>query len=173
MKPKYKFYEPGCYCCSHLERRGTGIAETRYCNNFPRDRVKRFRSSDPQIKAPSGCPRRISPPALRVYGFLDEFGRTMELNRLPAPGSPTPEYLHPQRSHYKLRLETQIAMTARQFYLEVKRRRGLDDFVENIEIGEVVEIDNGLKPYAFVYLGGGSLVMAVMFSRTGIEDSNT
>lgn len=56
MKPKYKFYEPGCYCCSHLERRGTGIAETRYCNNFPRDRVKRFRSSDPQIKAPSWCP---------------------------------------------------------------------------------------------------------------------
>lgn len=166
MKVRYQFYEPGCFSCSHLVIQGVGAGETRYCAGFPkRKKPKRFRSSDPKIKAPSWCPRRITPPALRVYGFRDEQSRMMELDSLPQYGRLAPAYISPNGRHYKLRLETTTNLTARQFFKLYHKGVGLEEIEESLEVGEVIEIDNGLRPYFFFCYSYSKLIPVATFQK--------
>lgn len=173
MSKKYSFPEPGCYSCEHLKTMGKGIGETRYCGGFPRKRMKRFRAADPQIKAPSWCPRRLKPRALRVYGFLDERSRWMEQDRLPGPGQRAPDYLNPSAFHYRLRLETSTALTANQFYRQYARGGDILSLLEDLEVGEVIEIDDGLQPYYFCYYYSCTLVPVSYFSKSFIRERGT
>lgn len=80
MAKRYSFPEPACMECRHHQYLGNGLTRSRYCGGFPkRKSPKRFRSSDPQRKAPKWCPRRISPPVCRVYGFADERSQAMDI----------------------------------------------------------------------------------------------
>ena len=139
---KYTFPEPGCYRCPYYQR----VGETRYCTGFKRRKPRRFRSSDPKIKAPRWCPRRITPPICRIYGFADERSEYMELvlQRDFTRTNPSPY-------HYKVRMEIPLGMTAKRFYDETQM-----DFPKNIlppdteiRTGEIIEIDDGLQPYYF------------------------
>lgn len=91
-KQKYTFPGPFCPGCQYHQLVGC----TRYCNGFPKKRKpKRFRESDPRYKPPKWCPRLISPPVCRVYGFVDEKNEFLEwcLNRRDyKPGA----YISPQ-----------------------------------------------------------------------------
>ena len=79
MPKKYSFPELGCSSCEHLQKVGSGLCETRYCGGFPKRRnPKRFQASDPKIKAPQWCPRRLPTPVCRIYGFADEQSRFMD-----------------------------------------------------------------------------------------------
>ena len=166
MKAKSKavFYEPGCPSCDFLKIQGGFPCETRYCTNFPRKRAKRFRSKDPVIKAPAWCPKRIDPPLLRVYGFLDEFSERMEIDSLLNRTEPFPEFTHPFRRHFKVRLEKRISMKAKEFYMAVQRKQSMECLEETaLEEGEVIEIDSGLSSYFFQYLGANAFAQVILF----------
>ena len=155
-KQKCTFPGQNCPSCPYHEMVGV----TRYCSGFPKKRkAKRFRASDPRYKPPKWCPRLISPPACRVYGFKDQESELAAwmLNQDAASA----KGIHGQEvspfvsaCHYKLRLELPLAITAKQFYdaMQFEADTCVTDEVRNqVEYGEVIEIDDGLKPYYFYY----------------------
>ena len=163
-KTKMVFYEQTCSSCDFLKIQGRFPCETRYCTNFPRKRARRFRSKDPVIKAPAWCPKRIDPPILRVYGFLDEFSERMEIDSLMNMPEPFPEFTHPFRRHFKVRLEKRISMKAKEFYMAAQKKQPMECLEEAaLEEGEVIEIDSGLSSYCFQYLGANAFAQVVLF----------
>ena len=176
MPKKYSFPELGCSSCEHLQRVGGVLCETRYCGGFPKRRnPKRFRASDPKVKAPQWCPRRFSKPVCRIYGFADEMSEYMDrCERFVDEKSDDPlrgaDYISPPSYRYKLRLELPLGMKAKAFYDEVKD--GNIDIVlsdANLQLGEVIEIDDGLKPYYFYCLSWSKLVPVMYFDCARIQ----
>ena len=151
-KMEYTFPGPTCPGCQYHQTVGEAVGQTRYCNGFPKQRKsKRFKRSDPKYKPPKWCLRLISPPMCRVYGFVNQESEFLEwcLNRRDyKPGA----YISPSEFRYRLRCEADLRMTAKQLY--EPRRRNLwkslfSDAGVDLEYGEVIEIDDGLKPYYF------------------------
>ena len=171
MAKKYSFPEPGCGSCPHLHYAGNNVLSTRYCSGFPKKKKsRRFRSSDPKIKAPKWCPKRISPPVCRVYGFADERSREMDFLTSRHFDRKHDQYIYPSPYHYKLRLETPLGINARTFYERVSCG-DLDDFLTETDVflGEVVEIDDGLQPYYFYCLSWNRFVLAPSFEPSKIQ----
>ena len=165
MAKKYSFPEPGCGSCQHLQYAGNSVLGTRYCGGFPKKRApRRFWASDPKIKAPKWCPKRISPPVCRVYGFADEQSRDLDYLTSRNFDHKHDQYIYPSPSRYKLRFETSLGINARTFYERVSPG-DLDDFLmeADISLGEVVEIDDGLHPYFFYCLSWSRFVPAPTF----------
>lgn len=167
---KQKFTFPGPYCpgCPYHQLVGC----TRYCNGFPKKRrPRRFRSSDPKYKPPKWCPRLVSPPVCRVYGFADEKSEYMDwlLNRKDyKPG----KYISHSESRYRLRCEVSLGLTAKRFYAAAQTESVeslFSDAGADLEYGEVIEIDDGLKPYYFYYLNYGKVVLLYSFDRTKVQ----
>lgn len=113
-------------------------------------RGRRFRASDPQYKAPKWCPKRLPVSVCRIYGFADEMSREMETTFLFMHREQKGGYL-PSAPHYKLRAEIPLGMNAKAFY-QATHEQALEDILpgQQVEYGEVLEIDDGLKPYYFV-----------------------
>ena len=169
MKKKYSFPEPQCRSCPKHRSLGNLICETRYCMGFPQKRNgKRFRASDPQYKPPKWCPRRLAIPVCRIYGFANEQSEMLDRERRYQDDPTEQEYAFPLEWHYKLRTELSLSLTAKQFWERVQQDTAesvLSDV--NLDYGEVVEIDDGLKPYYFYYTYG--VLMPVLYfdsSRT-------
>lgn len=161
---KYKFPVFKCYNCPHYD---PGCAEnsfTRQCNGFKGNKSRRFRAKDPAYKAPSWCPRRLDKPVCRIYDFADEMSEFFELMRV-REFDRNAEYAHPTPSHYKLRSEHTLGLTAKHFY-EAVGKSSLKQVLNNIDfgIGNVIELDDGLKPYYFFVLGS-EIVMCSQFYR--------
>lgn len=169
MKKKYSFPEPTCQSCPEYLATGNIISETRYCNGFPKKRSgKRFRSSDPRYKPPKWCPKRLTSPVCRIYGYADEHRAVMDRMMRCDDDPREHDYIYPDAWKYKLRLELSLGLTAKQFW-EAAQRDTVEDVLSeaDLEYGEVVEIDDGLKPYYFFY-AYGALIPAQLFdaSRT-------
>ena len=146
MRKNPTFSTPSCINCQYRLVIGDIASETRYCTGFRKKKPRRFRRSDPRIKPPKWCPRRLSPPVCRIYGFADKNSELMEFMVRSDLG-----YIHPSPHHYKLRMEVPLAMTAKQFFLKTQNA-----YLENIlppqvqvETGEIIEIDDGFRPYCF------------------------
>ncbi len=158
MSTKYTFPVPGCRHCPHHQQVGSNFCETRYCNGFKRKKPKRFRKSDPISKAPKWCPRRITPPVCRVYGFKDERSEYMELLGRTEYLSGKKKTIYPHSFHYVPRMELPLGMTAKQFF-DASREGPLDGILpEKVDSGEIIEIDDGLKPYYFYVLDFATVV---------------
>ena len=117
-KQKHSFPVPSCPSCPYHQYVGIGVSETRYCGGFPKKRKpKRFRRSDPRYKPPKWCPRRISPPVCRVYGFVDEESEYTDwlVNRRYYDSWNEP-HISASAYRYKLRLELAPNLTAKQFF---------------------------------------------------------
>lgn len=72
VKQNYTFPGPTCPGCQYHQSVGNGLVQTRYCNGFDKKRKsKQFKRSDPKYKPPKWCPRLISPPVCRIYGFVN------------------------------------------------------------------------------------------------------
>lgn len=171
MAKKYSFPEPGCGSCQHLQYAGNNVLSTRYCSGFPKKKTpRRFRSSDPQIKAPKWCPLRLPSPVCRVYGFADEQSRAMDFLTREHFDPKHNLYIYPSSYRYKLRLETSLGINAKTFYERVSHS-DLDDFLmeADISLGEVVEIDDGLHPYYFYYLSWSRFVPAPVFKPSAVQ----
>lgn len=176
-KQKYTFPGPTCPGCQYHQVVGGTVSGTRYCNGFPKRRKpKRFRKSDPKYKPPKWCPRRISPPVCRVYGFIDEDASMTNwlLNREAAvvqSGNERDTYLSVSASHYRLRLELPLGLTAKQFYAAMLSDVStcVTSKIRNqVEYGEVIEIDDGLKPYYF-YFDTFKVIPLLHFDRSRVQ----
>lgn len=171
MARRYSFPEPGCSECEHFQRMGNILCETRYCGGFPKRRKpKRFSSSDPKYKAPKWCPRRLSPLVCRIYGFADARSEFMENTFREEFAAGKNPYICPQEWHYKLRLELPWEMKARNFFKQASHGGAYELLSEiDVQLGEVIEIDDGLKPYCFYYLDWSTVVPVALFDRTKVQ----
>ena len=171
MSKKYSFPELKCYECEHLQSAGSGLCGTRYCGGFPKRRKpKRFSSSDPQFKAPKWCPRRLKPPVCRIYGFADEKSRFMDVLVRERFDPRWDQYISVQESHYSLRLEKPFSMNARTFFEEAMRGGAYEILSDaDIALGEVVEIDDGLKPYFCYIMSWSKVVPMSHFDRSRVQ----
>ena len=146
MAKKFTFSTPSCLSCQYRLVIGDIASEARYCTGFGKKKPRRFRRSDPKIKPPRWCPRRLSPPVCRIYGFADKNSELMEFMLRNESG-----HIHPLPHHYKLRMEVPLGMTAKEFFAETEKT-----YLENIlppevqvKSGEIIEIDDGFRPYCF------------------------
>ncbi len=152
MPKKPTFPEPRCWECPQYTVQGKFPYETRYCMGTGRKHGKRFKKSDPQYKVPRWCPKRLSPKICRVYRLRGENERFMEQIRqaelLPPKQESYSVFWH--RYEPKPRYEAPISLTAKQFY-EQANQEGADSILEHFETeyGDVIEIDDGLRPYFF------------------------
>lgn len=155
MAKNQSFPIPGCSSCPHYEVVG-GL--TRYCSGFKRRKPKRFKSSDPRLKVPKWCPRRISPPIYRIYSFTDDRSEYMELIRRMDYEAGRSKLLSPSPSHYKPRAELPLGKTAKQFYLAAQEEPLSNILPVKVETGEIIEIDDGLQPYYFYLLDYATVI---------------
>ena len=160
---KYTFPVPGCGQCPHHQKVGNIISETRYCAGFKGRKPKRFRKSDPMSKAPKWCPKRIDPPVCRIYGFKDERSEFMDFLWRWKRQSGRKETVSPHPSHYAPRAEIPLGMTAKQL-CAASQEGPLDGILpEKVGIGEIIEIDDGLKSYYFYVLDFATIVPVPYF----------
>ena len=167
MANKYSFPEMQCSSCPDLQYPENELWATRYCKGFPRKKKpKRFKSSDPKYKVPKWCPRRISPPVCQIYGFADERARDMDMLTRSGFDRKRDKYIYPLTSHYKLRLEIPLGINAKTFYTRSRCGEMEDFLVEtDLSLGEIVEIDDGLRPYYFYYWSWSEFVPAPLFNH--------
>lgn len=152
MSRKYTFPVPGCRQCQYHQIVGSTFCGTRYCAGFKRRKPKRFRKSDPVLKAPKWCPRRISPPACRVHGFKDRQSEYMDRLWRTEYLSGRVKAISPASFHYVPRAVIPLGMTAKQFF-DAAQEGPLDDILpEKVGNGEIIEIDDGLQPHYFYVL---------------------
>ena len=157
-KQKYTFPVENCWNCQFYQKVGSLASETRYCHGFKRKKARRFRSNDPLIKAPKWCPRRISPPICRIYGFKDERSEYME--GLFRRDYDKDKYASPSPQHYAPRQEISLGLTAKRFYDEVQNHPLHEVLPPDADVkdGEIIEIDDGLKPYYFYVQSFGIVI---------------
>lgn len=108
----------------------------------------------------AGCPKLKTPPELRVYTFKDNTSYCF--NRLLAQRmGPKPEY--PLSLDYALRFEGRSPVSAQEFAQLLDKGQAIPDLGTPVATLDVVEIDDGLKPYFFYNADGG--YRAVLFGR--------
>ena len=164
MSKKYTFPVPGCGQCQYYQIVGRGLCETRYCAGFKRKKPRRFRSSDPISKAPKWCPQRIDPPVCRIHGFKDERSEYMDFLRRAEYRSGQMKTISPAPFHYKLRTEISLGLTAKQFFDASQEGPLCNVMPEEVSDGEIIEIDDGLRPYYF-YILDFSTVLPLPYYR--------
>ena len=169
MSKKYTFPVPGCGQCPHDRKVGGGVSETRYCAGFKRRKPKRFGKSDPVSKAPKWCPKRISPPVCRIHGFKDERSAFMDSLWRAEYRTGQMKAVSPAAFHYVFRTEIRLGMTARQFFEESQENPLSDILLEEVCDGEIIEIDDGLRPYYFYVLDFATVVPLPYFRFPPID----
>lgn len=165
MKAKYNFSEPRCSSMPCYKTVGNGFNDSRYCEGFPKKgKSKRFKTSDPVSKAPKWCPKRLPTPVCRIYGFKDEQSEFIELMKRRDFDPKTEDYIHPDAFHYKFEREFPISMTANDFF-KATRKEPLSELFpnEDLDYGQVLEIDNGLRAYAFYYFDFSTVIPVLGF----------
>ncbi len=176
-KQKYTFPGPTCPGCQYHQSVGDGLLQTRYCNGFDKKRKsKRFMRSDPKYKPPKWCPRLISPPVCRVYGFVNSEAAVTDwlLNReatAAKSGNEQEAYRSVSEYRYKLRCELSLGLTAKQFYAAMLSDVStcVTSKIRNqVEYGEIIEIDDGLKPYYF-YFDSFRVIPLLHFDRSRVQ----
>lgn len=129
----------------------------RYCSAGKR--IKVFKAADPKKFVPSWCPRRKTPAELRVYCYKDIM--TCHLNYLfEQEGGKN----SPIACEYAMRYECKTELTAKGFY-DLSQQLWPSDILKfRVYTNEVVEIDDGLKPYYFC-IREGSIEVLFSFDR--------
>lgn len=64
----------------------------------------------------------------------------------------------PASFHYKFRTEIQLGMTAKQFFDASQEDPLRDVLPEEVNEGEIIEIDDGLQPYYFYVLDFATVI---------------
>ena len=165
------FSQSSCWECPSLQQARSSY-ESSYCTGFPGKKQKRFSKVGPKRKIPDWCPKRISPPACRIYGFINDEEAIMEfmLNH----GSSTFEQgiAFPSERRYKLRGSYPLAMTAKELYETMQLKPISSIFPdEEFAFGELIEIDDGIKSHCFYYAAEKGFVYAPVFQTSKIPQN--
>ena len=150
-----------CRDCPYLLQVGPSLAPTHYCDGFPSKRKpKRFPRSGPTYPK-DWCPRLISPPICRIYDFIDDRHRFMDCFVREAWEARPKKCISPERRRYEAKTVVEFGLSAKEFFEKMRDYR-LSDVIPDMEFrgGEVIEIDDGLRPYQF-YVYSNSLVIPV------------
>lgn len=165
-----KFYVPNCVSCPEMKRVGPFGFETRYCFGFPGKKQKRLPKRGLQRSVASWCPKQILPPACRILGFVDEKNAMMEF-LLNGDTCGKENLFSPSPQRYKIRGEYPLAMSAKQFYEALESSSLLSIFPDiDFRFGEILEIDDGHKPYYFYYAGDSGFILLPWFDKSKICD---
>lgn len=140
----------------------------RYCLAWKRARL--FKKKDPKVYLPKWCPKRITPPILRVYGQQNGL---LHLHSVYMKGK---ELRWPDANGYALRFQGRAIQTGRDFYIIIHNREK-EHHVDTAEIAEelgvpvskwdVIEFDDGVKP--MFYWHDYPRLRQIMFDREQAE----
>lgn len=149
-----KLYLPMCTGCPHdlhyldfVPRKQYGVmmrCGEHYCTGGKRARS--FKKRDPKSRVPDWCPKRKHPCELRVYALKsteDWFFHSM-LEQDIGKG------FGPSAHRYALRFEGTIQLTPQEFWKRCDQEPAAGLLPIPIQLYEVLELDDGLKP-AFFY----------------------
>lgn len=143
----------------------------RYCQGGKKTRV--FKRRDPKVYQPSWCPKLKSPSEYRVYAYKDPdtwffhyMKKSQGLRDLP------------RGSEFAVRASGYIDMSTRNFWEEVRFKSASSILGISVYSGEVIEIDDGLRPY-FFHVKNGEVEILTYFQyekareNKYVERSNT
>lgn len=153
-----------CRECPHLLCIGSQLTGTYYCDGFPKNRKpKRFPRSGPTYPK-AWCPRLISPPICRIYTLKDEQAQLMDYVLREVWNKHPTQFIGAERRRYELQCTVELRMTAKQFF-EAVEVESLQNVIQNVEFrgSEVVEIDDGLRPYRFYIYSNALIIPAYDF----------
>ena len=147
--------KPNCYGCpddfwyTHpVPMRKQGVMMhlgERFC--LGSKKARRFKRNDPQNSVPGWCPRRKDPCELRVYGFKSSYEELLHFRLCQNLG----ETLSPSEFRYALIYEGRTELSPREFWAccETTPDPTKEILESPMEIYQVLEIDDGLKPVFF------------------------
>lgn len=143
----------------------------RYCQGGKKTRV--FKRRDPKVYPPSWCPKLKRPAEFRIYAYKDSdtwfrhfILQTNGLTDLP------------NGPEYAVRVEGNTNLSARNVWEDAKHKSISDILDLSVQNGEVIEIDDGLRPY-FFHVKDGEVKVLTCFQRRKarenkyVERSNT
>ena len=110
-----------------------------YCTAGKKYRI--FKKSDPKIYPPAWCPKRKWPCEYRIYAFKDVRSRC--LHNLFSENRPPDEY------RCAVRQAGVIELSPADFFSMLEERTATQLLGVNVNPGEIVEMDDGLKSYCF------------------------
>lgn len=127
----------------------------RYCQGGKKTRG--FKPRDPKIYPPSWCPKLKCPVEYRIYAYKDV--NAWYLHRLlQAKG-----LLNTPNGHeFAVRSDGHTALSARNFWKEVKFKSASEVLGVPIYDDEVIEIDDGLRP-CFFHMEDGTVKVLLRF----------
>lgn len=164
MARKSSFPSGSCCSCQYYVLAGESIGMSRYCKGRKGRKPKPFRKSDPYSKAPKWCPRRLSPLACRIYTFKTPKDEQLEWLLHWESSKQNSDYISVTKSRYTVTKEFAMHMTAKQFYDATELEpvaKILPDY--EFTFGEIIEIDDGLKSYAFYFRDGSTVIPVLSF----------
>ena len=102
-------------------------------------KVRRFGKRDPKVQVPDWCPRRISPPRLRIYDFRSTYDWAFQ----------TILKLSPLAHRYCVLYEGTIELSAKTFWSQCNKDRYGNPLPIHVPLSGIVEIDDGIQPVCF------------------------
>ena len=182
---KISIHKPRCATCPYYEIHSEPVPRKvrgaflqvgcRYCSGGKKIRV--FKRSDPKVYVPSWCPRRKEPAEMRIYCYKDT--NAWFLNFLLEQDGVR---RFPSGHEYAVRHKCSTELTAKGFY-ELTEQKLVDDILGfPVSNNEVIEIDDGLRPYCFVVHEYGVELLAYFdrdsarknkLDRTDLEEPDT
>ena len=155
MSEEMKLRDPTCHNCPHWVHYGGDFPMKKYGvmmrlgDTFCAfgKRARRFKKSDPKLKVPQWCPRRLPRRKLRIYGFRDAGEQLLHERLCWDLGRD----LSPDGHKYTVEHEADTDLTAADF-LERSPYEPDADLLGGVTVTryQVVELDDGLRP-AFFY----------------------
>ena len=114
----------------------------RYCRGGKKTRE--FKPRDPKVYPPSWCPKLKSPAEYRIYAYKDTTAWFTH-HLMQARGLSD----SPCGYEFAVRVEGHTALSAHGFWKEVEYKSASEVLGVPVHSGEVIEIDDGLRPYFF------------------------
>lgn len=135
-----------------------------YCK--AKKKARHFKSHDPKIYVPSWCPRLKLPAEYRVYAYKDT--DTWYLNHVMMGGQ-----FPPSGYQCAVRLSGTTNVSAASFWDDVKYTSPSKLLGFPINTDEILEIDDGVKPYFFHIKDGVVDIIPLFDSITAQKNTYT
>ena len=101
--------------------------------------IRKFGKRDPKVQIPSWCPRRLSPPMLRIYAFKSKNDMLMQLMLKAGPAA----------HRYYMMSEVPATMTAKEFWNQRHDPSINEQLPCPIVPNWVIEFDDGIRSICF------------------------
>lgn len=164
---KINYRQPNCAECPALLRAQPFSDDRNYCNGFGGKKKKSMGKKVPTRKIMDWCPKRISPPTCRIFGFVDDNAASMEFEMHHSLMVSKDTHAFPSPFHYKFKQTYPLGLTAKAFCSMLETTPVSTLFPDyKFEFGEVIEINDGFKPYYFYFAGGSKFLTVLLFDTT-------